>query len=154
MPPNMDSFYCSYIYALITNFSTVVLTCYINKCLCLCTLICSIKCTPIMVINRYQKLSLLLLLGLWKCCIFSSLLKNRVAFTEILMMLTKPWMKSMTIWRTWDKFRIYCQHLWAQQLILMRYLSRTQSHSWPCMRVCAFVHAKTRKKDPNLFCFI
>ena len=32
-------------------------------------------------------------------------------------------------------------------------LSLTQSRSWPCTHICAFVHAKTRKKDPNLLCF-
>jgi len=97
----------------------------------LCTLVCSILAhTYGGESNIYQKRSFLLP-DFWVCYIVFSLLKEKSccfnAFTEILMMLIKPWMKSMTIRRTWDKFRICCQRLWEQQLILMRSLSLSLS---------------------------
>jgi hypothetical protein len=85
----------------------------------------------------------LLGLQIWFTCLLSLYWTKHAASTEILMMLTKPWMKSMTIWRTWDKSRTYCRHRWEQWLISMMSLSLS-----PSFRTHAHVHAHIL-----IFCF-
>lgn len=71
-------------------------------------------------------------------------LQSASHLTGILMMWTRPWMRSMSRQKTWSRFRKHCQLQLVQQPILMRLLI--------CWCFCKFVLGLVPAKKESTFC--